>query len=504
MTGLRSSHPSISEFLQGFPNPPVHYIKPDTPTGPWLFWNNSNSSSAVIDDGKLISSLFASAAWTPQYVCQFWAPVTTTTIGGQVVLSTSGQPFGLSLLSKDLAMYMQYSETLNYDLDEHEHTGPATAFRTRFPCLNQLHWILSHNNHPALNVSIMLPICSLENNNTCIAVLELTGYYNYFANFTLNVIHNLKKAGLYAFSSQDHIPYQTINLLKHTKHEIDEALKAVCRSHDFALAQVWIPYVEETQKKRLLALKLTGCSQKKSLGCIMFPPFCDAIPFAGEEHALKTLQDHQSRYILQFPSHTLSGWDDSLFIKTRGLTICLRSEETGDLDYVFEFIWTRDADHVLFVEGLLLRLKLWLPSFKFASGAELSDELDVKISTREWFLGETREYKIFQGRGSMKEAAAQNLHGNEERERAIQAWTLTLEAEYEDDIIEFHLPISQASFVALEKEISVRLRLAIRTYKLEYFDEDGDQILLTCDEEMGDCIRCPRSLLCVIPSLQPI
>ncbi|KAJ0482812.1 putative PB1 domain-containing protein [Helianthus annuus] len=77
-------------------------------------------------------------------------------------------------------------------------------------------------------------------------------------------------------------------------------------------------------------------------------------------------------------------------------------------------------------------------------------------------------------------------------------------------MIKFHLPMSQATFVTVEKEIGMKLKLSVGTYKLKYLDEDGDWISLTSDEEISDFIRSSRKSdrtvlrLRVLPSPQPM
>ncbi|XP_022021563.1 protein NLP7 isoform X2 [Helianthus annuus] len=87
---------------------------------------------------------------------------------------------------------------------------------------------------------------------------------------------------------------------------------------------------------------------------------------------------------------------------------------------------------------------------------------------------------------------------------------LTIKAEYADDMLKFHVPILQATFLTVEKEIGMKLKLRVGTYKLKYLDEDGDWISLVSDEGMSDCIKSSRKLdrivirLRVLPSTQPI
>lgn len=208
---------------------------------------------------------------------------------------------------------------------------------------------------------------------------------------------------------------QTISGLKPAKEEIEEALETICESHNICLAQVWISYEDNnhehfssslmgTQMKQMLALKLTGYTSVDEQVSDDFWKLeeyydaCDKIPLKqGDELVLKTFEDYEPRFYKDnsnLGTDILLAWlnDD---IKFSGLTIRMRSIDTSDFDYAFEFIWYPDSNYVMFLEALLLTLKRCLPRFKCASGAELGDELhviDVDNSTK----SETKTFKIFQ------------------------------------------------------------------------------------------------------------
>ncbi|XP_021997909.2 protein NLP7-like [Helianthus annuus] len=206
---------------------------------------------------------------------------------------------------------------------------------------------------------------------------------------------------------------QAISGLEVTKDEIEEALKVVCETHNLALAQVWIPYedtnnapfpysLEDSKTKRLLAIKLTGylyaVTEDECNDLEPYFRFGDITPRAIEHHLL-TLQDYKARYISKLGHVKFIDWDDDFFSSTSALAICLRSNDSGDFNYAFEFMWTQHSNYVIHLEALLLTLKRCLPGFKFASGAELGDELDVivvKSSTND----ETQKLKICQEKSS--------------------------------------------------------------------------------------------------------
>ncbi|KAJ0859058.1 putative transcription factor Nin-like family [Helianthus annuus] len=461
--------------------------------------------------------------WDMSFFGQFWVPVS---IGGRRLLSTSGQPFAVGSLSSYFAMYRLYSEKYKYNID---------ANNLDFEPDHMIYW----------------------NRQTSI----------------------------------------TINGLELAKDHIKEALKVVCESHNLILAQVWIAYenktnvplsfsLEDTQTKRLLAIKLAGYFYAvEGNRYDDFEPyfrFGDVTPRAiGEEFPLVTLQDYESHYTSKHRSDMLMDWGSEDFYETSGFAICLRSSDTSDYKYVFEFIWIKHSNYINLLEALLLTLKRCLPTFKFASGEEIGNELDVHNGDNK-----SEKFKIFQGKRSMvvdyiapskvmckttpkvlprqviekqfgktMKDAAKNLnvskstlkrklreHGiwewpgpnfiqrkkndssiiqinpHEEDNRAIQVQStislnqnsLTIKAELADDIIKFRLPILQANFVTVEKEIGMKFNLSLGTYQLKYRDEIMEWILLRSDEEMSYCIESSRKIdqnevrLRVVPSTQPI
>ncbi|XP_076947358.1 protein NLP7-like [Bidens hawaiensis] len=421
------SMPTLSEFLDAFPIPLQHM--PPIPHGkdkPWVFWSGSQNVSSSADLGtsmicnKVISA-FSKIKLSRGFIAQFWAPIKS---GRRRLLSTSGQPFAVCSFHSDFSMYRLYSVKYQYNIDVNKvdneaegdyiimSGGPATAFIRRVPYWNQLEWIPSKNCDywSSWNFSIMLPIC-FPSQNSCIGVLEFTLDRNVYdlGYFVSKVITAIKEAGLTVIHVQDLIPYQAINGLKVAKDDIEEAVKVVCESHNLALAQVWIACedkshvllsssLEDTQTNRLLGIKLMGYLYVVSnYDYNEFDPYlklCDVTPRRiGEELSQETLQDNESRYISYLRSDMLVDWDGDYFSECSALVVCLRSIDTGDLNYTFEFIWIKHTNYVNFLEAILLTLKRCLPRFKLASGIELGDELDVIVGKNS--NDETEKLKIF-------------------------------------------------------------------------------------------------------------
>ncbi|XP_076905508.1 protein NLP7-like [Bidens hawaiensis] len=212
----------------------------------------------------------------------------------------------------------------------------------------------------------------------------------------------IQEAGLNVISVQNLIPYNvrlpTINGLKLAKDEIKEALKVVCESHNLALAQVWIAY--EDKSHVLLSSPLEDPHMKRIM-CNVIPRGIGSYGFP----VLETLQDYGSRYIYVLQCNKLVTWDHKLYNLTSAFAICLRSNNTGNFNYAFEFVCTKQENYINYLEDIILTIKRCLPSYKFASGIELGDELDVIVaqsSTRSKNdkTGEAETFEIFRGKRS--------------------------------------------------------------------------------------------------------
>ncbi|KAD5508234.1 hypothetical protein E3N88_15937 [Mikania micrantha] len=642
----------------------------------FVFWsenegseNNSSSANQLNTIQGKIKSVFSDIVESFKLcIGEFWAPVT---VNERRVLSTSGQPFMISRLTKELVMYRLHSEKHRYNIDVNKPEiegegdpninirsgGPATTFLRRLSNVDELP---ESDSCFDLEIYTTLPICFPSNQSDCVGVLGLISNFEDDLSWSLLVtraLKALKKVELDICNVQQHIPYEAINDLRETKDKITHALEIVCKSHKLDIGQVWctfedkshVPlstYLEDTQ--RIFGLKLTNYHR-----CIdyyldgfedlsNFNRTYDVLPLkrTSKKYVLRTIQDFKPRHIPCLTNLDLPPEYESY----GAFVICLRSLETGDFNYSFEFIWSNDLENPcdIFLEAILLTIKRCLPSFKFASGAEIGDELDVinveasegqtseidvisfKIfqenanaleegkqpsvvknmtckTTSEVLPSErldvihvespnqveSSNFKIFQGqrlspiwkaseegkkpmvkcttaeifltRGEIEEqfgqtikVAAKNLGVSEStlkrklkdhnmqwppakpvkknqkdltinkvkinevyngaiRESPtinINEHTLTIKAEYVDDMIKIRLPVMQAKFVTIQKEIVTRFNLCPGTYKIKYRDEVGDWILLTSDEDLSYCIESSRKCepneirLRVLPSTQ--
>lgn len=163
-----------------------------------------------------IKSAFSKVCNGGELIVQFWAPITS---GNRLVLSTSGQPFAVSVFSEGLEEYrgrcMGYecnidmnndnNKVIKDDIEQHQDRHPMTmisgpptnAFLNRLP-----EAVLDTKNHRegslmryasdcGLWTSYTLPIgCPSQYHSSCIGVVECSS----MSSINLEIVNTMKRA----------------------------------------------------------------------------------------------------------------------------------------------------------------------------------------------------------------------------------------------------------------------------------------------------------------------
>ncbi|KAK9050777.1 hypothetical protein SSX86_030253 [Deinandra increscens subsp. villosa] len=322
-------------------------------------------------------------------IFQFWRPRAE---GGRLVLECYRNPHAVSLFDRLLGgQYRSLCTKYRYSIDDPNSNpnppwiisagGPvATAFLNRYP---EVVLDLSvHRGSPLVDCGldcdlacgVMLPV--FDDKSSCVGVIECSMKNPAFLLPVFNELRRgLERQGLTIYHFQASWPYRA-NIpgdFEAAKTEIEKGLEIACESHDLTLGQVWISY---TQREHIRLVKLSRYFVDFDDNPLKhFYDKFDVI--SGEGLAWKTLATHQPhlcRNIYKLSDN--SGVLALISANTRSscFVICLRSTHTGELDYVFEFFWPCCHNHSVLSETLLLTLRKYLPSFKFASGEQLGDE----------------------------------------------------------------------------------------------------------------------------------
>ncbi|KAJ9555647.1 hypothetical protein OSB04_010261 [Centaurea solstitialis] len=411
-SNLRSSSPSLGSLV--------------------VFWSHDAPLRGV---QHMIRDAFEGTEVDDSFIglIQFWAPVT---ISGRQLLTTYDQPFALPKPEnipqyfEGLCEYRLSSVKYQYDVDVNglqagddpaiiSDGAPAKAFRNQQPELlmhprfHNTSLLVSLALEDGLMNSIMVPVFD-PSQSKCVGVVECsTSSPEELLRVFRKLSIALEKQGL-KIDAQEYMPYNTIHGLQHAKDAIDEALGIIWQTYLFPLAQVWIATEDadhvayssssqHTQTKGMIWLKLTGkCNTFDDEDFDLFQDYsyaCYKIPSEmGKDFAAgRTLENYEPHFIENILNLSAKKLDrlSSILFRCSCFMIYLRSTKTPGLYYVFEFLWRERTRNNAILESLLLTLKRYLPSFKFASGTELGDEIDI-LDVNNSEVGEKKYIKVFQ------------------------------------------------------------------------------------------------------------
>ncbi|KAK3024194.1 hypothetical protein RJ639_043771 [Escallonia herrerae] len=340
-------------------------------------------------------------ASTEQHVlAQVWAPVKK---GDRYVLTTSGQPFVLDPSSSGLHHYRMVSLMYLFSADEQSEGGlgiPGRVFQKKLPEWTPNVQYYSSIEYPRLNHAlhynvqgtVALPVFE-RSGQPCVGVVELI-MTKQKINYAPEVDKVCKALEFRNEGRQNALA------------EILEILTLVCETHNFPLAQTWVP----CRHRNVLA---NGGGLRKS--CSSFDGSCmgqvcmsttDVAFYVVDAHmwgfrdacAEHHLQKGQGVAGRAFASHASCFCEDiSRFSKTEyplvhyarmfGLTssfaICLRSTHTGDDEYILEFFMPLNTvnsnNQQMLLDSLLATMKQHFRSLSVASGKQHEEGRSVKV-----------------------------------------------------------------------------------------------------------------------------
>ncbi|KAK4489220.1 hypothetical protein RD792_005015 [Penstemon davidsonii] len=357
-------------------------------------------------------------------LAQVWAPVKK---GGRYVLTTSGQPFVLDHNSNGLHQYRLVSLMYMFSVDG-DTDGvvglPGRVFRKRLPEWTPNVQYYSSKEFPRLNHALhynvqgtlALPVFE-PSGQSCVGVVELimTSQKINYAPEVDKVCKALEAVNLKSSEILDHQSTQICNEgRQNALGEILEIITVVCETHALPLAQTWVP----CRHRSVLA---NGGGFKKS--CSSFDGSCmgqvcmsttDVAFYVVDAHlwgfreacAEHHLQKGQGVAGRAFSSHNSCFCENITdFCKTEyplvhyarmfglrsSFAICLRSNHTGNDDYVIEFFLPSNIESYMeqqtLLDSILVTMKQHFGSLRVASGKDLDHEWKsieiIKASTDE-------------------------------------------------------------------------------------------------------------------------
>ncbi|PWA64598.1 NIN-like protein [Artemisia annua] len=336
-----------------------------------------------------------------------------------------------------------------------------------------------------LTGSLTLPVFHhpSDQSSSCVGFVE----YSMKQACVLQVFSELKRA-LETVGLSTYIIYKNVDQKR--------GITIVYESHNFTLAQVWILYDNEnsmqssssldgTQTKRKFAVKLVGYFDNSDVDLVSsvkeYSDTCDMFPLktgvGNTGKTLETCEPHFCRNITELTSDNgILALLSFANIEYSSFVICLRS---GDVDYAFEFLWPQTHYYLIVFESLLT-LKRCLPSFKFASGAKLCDELRVIDVDNPAGSG----IGLFQTCKGNKLSSLEE-DNTESSDHSVSSNNVTfsgngklvIKAEYGDHLTLLYLP-SSSKLADIKQNIDAEYKLGRGSYTLEYFVKSDWRTLL--------------------------
>ncbi|XP_076927814.1 protein NLP7-like [Bidens hawaiensis] len=437
------------------------------------------------DDGEeevynKIYSVFAGVKSFPfkTIIFQFWRPVSDLVLAPSPKVYAA-PPFIRLLRDKYRPRSLKYQYSIHEGRDNNHPAwiisgGPVlAAFRNRFP--EAVLDLRELSGSPLVDVAleceltccVMLPVFLADE---CLGVVECSMKHpSHLLPIFNEMERELEKVGLSIYHVQGKWPYKTIpGGLEPVKVEIEKALGMACESHGLSLGQVWISYESENNLMSLVKLSWYSVdSDEDPMSSIKdFYDKFDVISLnKGDGLVSKTLQNHKSHlcrniYKLRDNRGVLALL--SATTKCASFVICLRSSHTGELGYAFEFFWPHSWNHLFTLEVLLSTLKKYLPSFNFASGGQLDDEVFVVDVGNSYLGSESRLVKVPQGNEDEGDGDGDGDYDVDD--------DLAILATYRNEILLFDLPRS-STFEDLMVKLKEEFELdPAWTYKVEYED----------------------------------
>ncbi|KAK2978640.1 hypothetical protein RJ640_019097 [Escallonia rubra] len=352
-------------------------------------------------------------------LAQVWAPVKK---GDRYVLTTSGQPFVLDPSSSGLHHYRMVSLMYMFSVDEQSEGSlgiPGRVFQKKLPEWTPNVQYYSSIEYPRLNHAlhynvqgtVALPVFE-RSGQSCVGVVELimTKQKINYAPEVDKVCKALECFSCIVFSKAYLLNYACKQFRNEGRQnalaEILEILTLVSETHNFPLAQTWVP----CRHRNVLA---NGGGLRKS--CSSFDGSCmgqvcmsttDVAFYVVDAHmwgfrdacAEHHLQKGQGVAGRAFASHASCFCEDiSRFSKTEyplvhyarmfGLTssfaICLRSTHTGDDEYILEFFMPLNTvnsnNQQMLLDSLLATMKQHFRSLSVASGKQHEEGRSVEV-----------------------------------------------------------------------------------------------------------------------------
>ncbi|KAA8519353.1 hypothetical protein F0562_013609 [Nyssa sinensis] len=484
------------------------FQRPNSSSNLWVFWSSTDHSSCPSLNSDKIEDQVRSVLQnmevndlhfrveTPGILIQFWAPVI---IDGQRFLTTSNQPFAFCRIDEILCSYRKCSVKYKFNVEE-DLGFPAHAFRQKLPQLTPDLRCFSKQEHPwwdCVSNSYLRDLSAFPvfdaSGQCCTGIIECVAAPELFPGYGIwlikkhfqdtggfNVLGNLKSCFMNKPTFSD--------IQRNARDEIEKALEVLPKNHELPFVIVWVSCRQYSDVAYSGIPEKSCTSFYENSGQVLHGIITTSLTLSwlkiqslelhlkrGQGVAGKAYLSRNACFCSDITHFSFSDYPLAHHARIHKLAgsfaICLRSSHTGDDDYVLEFLLPRNETNgypQTLLDSILATMKQHLPSFKLASGQELGLRLSVEVINL-----------------PLKQAAVSVDHTSP-HVTAIQ--DVSIKASYGDSVIKFKLSRT-SGMVNLEEEIAKRLR--IKSFRIFYWDEEGDKILLPseCDADLRLCLE---------------
>ncbi|KAL3499015.1 hypothetical protein ACH5RR_041747 [Cinchona calisaya] len=449
---------------------------------------------------------------------QFWKA--TVKLGGRTVLETAGQPFALDHFYKGLWRYRRRCHDHSYDLfytfdKKGSRLGPPSrVFKNGIPEFCPNIEAYSTDEFPLRDFAVhecgiqgywALPLFLRDKMHCVIGVLEVVAfkYTDIFVEHQVNpVIQALNKVRKDALCAQV---------------DIQQVLEFVREVHQLLLIQAWVPCLCDDRQKQVpyVGLSSVGAWRPAELFCEMRS--CDRNVKDTSQLSISDCPFVHLTRIAGFTAvaHGFSRLNVAFGLK-EGDEFCVKFSESYDRDRVKipEGVYTNgevqltldvlrqyfgrklaDVAESLKVGRSTLKricrdfgIKRW-PSHKRKKDSHIHSSLRLPTASVEEVIQEP-DKECYQNISAVVKEVTVSVPTSEDKIDKYKS--MIVKATYGEDKVVF--PLHSNSIEYLSHKIAKKFKLEVESFTIKYEDEDGDWIMIPCDEDLHFRIETLKSL----------
>ncbi|KAL5205895.1 hypothetical protein ABZP36_034104 [Zizania latifolia] len=378
-----------------------------TPANTWWI-QSSGASSSVRERFDQALAYIREMQSDADLLVQLWVPVKSN--DGQLVLTTSGQPFTLDQRSDSLIQFREVSTEYQFSADVSSGSSPGLpgrVFLGKLPEWSPDVWYftsyeylrVSHAQYLDVHGTMGLPVFE-KGNYSCLGVIELI-MTKQKLNFSseLNTICSALQAVNLRSTEVSSIPRTKLNSAsyKDALPEILEVLRAACITHKLPLAQSWVTCAQQGKwGSRHSDENYRYCISTIDAACYVNEPQMQSFHEACSEHHLlrgqgvagKAFTTNQPCFLPDIGSTTKLEYPLSHHAKIFNLkgvvAIRLRCTRTGLADFVLEFFLPIDCEVLeeqkAVLDSLSSTMRSVCQTLRVVTDKEMEDEAMLEMN----------------------------------------------------------------------------------------------------------------------------